>query len=130
MANLTPKQEKFCQAVVSGKTQTEAYREAYNTEKMKDSSVHCNASKMLNNTKIAQRLEELRKPVVEEVGITLKTHLDDLETLRNRAALDNNFSAAISAEIARGKAAGVHIERSVTTNLDKDLPPIEDDGWL
>lgn len=130
MTKLTAKQEKFCQSVASGKSQAEAYREAYDTKKMKDSSVYSNASQLLNRTKIAQRVEELRQPVIEEVGITLKTHLEDLLELRKSAAEDGSFSAAISAEIARGKAAGVHIERSVTTNLDKDLPPIEDDGWL
>lgn len=130
MAGLTSKQEKFAQGIASGKSQADAYREAYNVQNMKDNSIHVNASKVLANTKVALRVEELRQPIVEEVGITLKTHLEDLLALRQAAVADRSFSAAISAEIARGKAAGVHVERSVVQSLDKDLSPLEDDGWL
>ena len=130
MAGLTSKQEKFAQGIASGKSQADAYREAYNVQNMKDNSIHVNASKVLANTKVALRVEELRQPIVEKVGITLKTHLEDLLALRQAAVADRSFSAAISAEIARGKAAGVHVERSVVQSLDKDLSPLEDDGWL
>lgn len=130
MAGLTSKQEKFAQGIASGKSQADAYREAYNVQNMKDNSIHVNASKVLANTKVALRVEELRQPIVEEVGITLKTHLEDLLALRQAAVADRSFSAAISAEIARGKAAGVHVERSVVQSLDKGLSPLEDDGWL
>ena len=38
--SLTPKQEKFVQGIVSGKlSQREAYKQAYNTSRMKDKSI-------------------------------------------------------------------------------------------
>ena len=122
---LTPKQEAFAQAVVSGMTQADAYRAAFNAAKMKDSSIHVNASKLMADAKVAQRVEKLREPVVKEAQITLKGHIDDLRRLRNMAVKEKQMSAAISAEIACGKAAGLYVERveaSITSQVIVYLP--------
>ena len=47
--------------------------------------------------------------------MTLETHLRDLMMLRNLAVKEKQISAAIGAEVARGKAAGIHIEKSEST---------------
>lgn len=60
MSKLTQKQEKFVQALISGKSQREAYKEAYNAANMKDSTVDSNACRLLNNSKVAARYEELK----------------------------------------------------------------------
>ena len=43
--------------------------------------------------------------------------------LRNMAAKEKQYSAAITAEVARGKASGVHVERVEHTG--KDGGPME-----
>lgn len=43
--------------------------------------------------------------------MTLQGHLDDLKRLRDAAAGAEQFSAAIKAEIARGKAAGLYTDK-------------------
>ena len=60
---LTKKQEKFVSELIKGKSQREAYKAAYDTSRMKDSSVDVNASKLVKSAKVAQRLEELRTKV-------------------------------------------------------------------
>lgn len=60
MSKLTQKQEKFVQALISGKSQREAYKEAYNAVNMKDATVDSNACRLLNNSKVAARYNELR----------------------------------------------------------------------
>lgn len=60
MSKLTQKQEKFVQALISGKSQREAYKEAYNAANMKDSTVDSNACRLLNNSKVAARYNELK----------------------------------------------------------------------
>lgn len=60
---ITKKQEKFVSELIKGKSQREAYKAAYDTSKMKDSSVDVNASKLVKSAKVAQRLEELRTKV-------------------------------------------------------------------
>lgn len=124
---LTPKQEAFAQAVASGMNQSDAYRAAYSAGKMKPSSVNVNASKLSADAKVAQRVAELREPVAKRAQITLESHLDDLLRLRNMAAKEKQYSAAITAEVARGKASGVHVEQSKVTSLVATLTPDEFD---
>ena len=110
---LTPKREKFSEELASGKNPSDAYRAAYDTSKMQVETVRKRASELAQNGDIRGRLGALRAPIAEAVGITLESHLRDLLDLRNQAAEGGQFSAAISAEIARGKAAGVVVDDRV-----------------
>lgn len=58
---LTEKQERFCNYYLdTDGNASEAYRMAYDTSNMKPESVWCNASKLLSNAKVVQRVAELR----------------------------------------------------------------------
>lgn len=125
---MTPKQERFAQEVASGKTQADAYRVAFNVRPgTKPESVQQNASRIMANVKVASRVAELRAPVAQKAQITLESHLADLQMLRDKAMESNQLSAAISAEIARGKASGVHVEKSEQTVTTKSLPASVDE---
>ena len=113
MNKLTAKQELFCEEVVSGKTQAEAYRIAYSAQDMKDKTIWSKASELMTNGKVTGRIEELRLPVIKEAQLTLKSHLDNLLEIREHAVEDRNWSAAVSAETARGKAAGLHTGKAI-----------------
>jgi phage terminase small subunit len=76
---LTAKQEAFCQAIVSGMSQADAYRKAYNAEKMKPATVQESASRMMADRKIAARVEEIRAPVVAEARYDLKAAMLECE---------------------------------------------------
>jgi phage terminase small subunit len=93
-------------------SQADAYRDAYNVKTKNKKSVWELSSQLADNIKVSSRIAELRKPVAEKAQITLESHLDDLLRLRNLAVKEHQISAAINAEIARGKAAGIHIEKS------------------
>ena len=69
-ASLTIKQEKFCNKYLECGNASEAYRYAYDCSKMSDNSVWCNASQLLADTKVAQRLEYLKSHLAEASGIT------------------------------------------------------------
>lgn len=60
---LTAKQDAFAQAIASGSTQADAYRKAYNAGGMKDGAIYREASLLLDNPKVAKRVEELRAEV-------------------------------------------------------------------
>lgn len=109
---LTPKQEAFCLAYLETGNASEAYRRAYDAENMKPESINRKAKDVIDNVKIAARIEALRKPALKRAQMTLEGHLADLQMLRDKALEADQFSAAISAEIARGKASGVHVEKS------------------
>jgi phage terminase small subunit len=94
---LTAKQEAFVQALVTGVNQSDAYRAAFNVgAKTKPETVNQAASRLMANSNITARVVELRKQVAEIAQITLKSHLDDLLRLRNMAAKEKQYSAAIS----------------------------------
>lgn len=110
---LTPKQERFAQEVASGKTQADAYRAAFDVgASTKPETIQKRACELMADGKVRGRVAELRAPIAAKAQITLESHLEALETLRDKASKANQFSAAISAEVARGKAAGVHVEKS------------------
>lgn len=116
---LTPKQERFAMAVASGKTQSDAYREAYNvrpTTKME--TINQQASRLLANSNIYARVEELRKPIAQKAMITLESHIERLKELAALAVDTGQIAAAIKAEELCGKASGIYIERRQLTGLD------------
>ena len=125
--DLTPKQETFANAVASGKTQADAYRAAYSAGKMKDATIQSKACILMKDGKVRARVDELRKPIAKKAQITLESHLEDLQKLRNMAVKEKQYSAAISAEIARGTAAGVHGEKTESTVTTRELPATVDD---
>lgn len=62
MAKLTPQQEKFAQAIaLEDMNQADAYRSAYNTNRMTDKSIWEKASELASNVKVTARIAELRK---------------------------------------------------------------------
>ena len=109
---LTQKQENFCAAYIEIGNASDAYRKAYPGTRMSNKTLNEAASRLLKNSKVVARLEELRKPVAESAQITLSQHLSELEELRELAKEEGKYGPAIQAEIARGKAAGLYVERS------------------
>lgn len=79
MIKLTPKQEKFCQEIVKGASQSDAYRVAYKPKKMKDKSIHERASTVAADVKVASRIQELMAPVIAKVQVTREDWLTKME---------------------------------------------------
>ena len=126
MPSLTPQREKFAQAVASGMNQSDAYRKAFKVRKgTKPLSINQAASKLMADPNIHARVGVLREPVAKKAMITLESHLEDLQRLRNMAVKAEQFGAAITAEVARGKAAGIVVEKGQInlTNSDGSLRP-------
>lgn len=119
MSELTPKQEAFAQAVASGKSQSDAYRAAYTVrESTKPETVNQAASRLMADSNVSARVEELRQPVVEAAQITLKSHLERLQALSDAAEKGGQYSAAITAEVARGKASGLYVDKTELTGAN------------
>lgn len=124
-AKLTAKQEAFCQAIVSGMSQADAYRAAYNASNMKPPSVQVNASKLMANAKVALRVKELRAPVMEELRYDLKAAMEEAKEAFEVAKRKENGGAMVAAATLRAKLNGLLVDRSeIRTgpldNLDHD----------
>jgi hypothetical protein len=65
---LTTKQETFSKLVaLDGLIPSEAYRQAYDTNPINQSSIHEQSSKLMSNNKVKTRIKELRDTVESEI---------------------------------------------------------------
>lgn len=130
---ITPKQEKFVQEIVKGKTQYEAYKIAYPTsEKWKRNSIDCEAGKLMADTRILQRLEELRAPIIKKCQMTAEDLIRDLEKAKTMAMETEQISPYINAVMGQAKLLGLDkqvIEGAVTVvtmaMVKKDGKPLK-----
>ena len=118
---LTDKQIKFAELLVynEGKMSPAeaAYEAGYKTRPRQ-------AASELRNPKLSplvvKYIGELRAEIQEKYGITFEKHLGELAKLREDARAKGAWSAAINAEIARGKAGGLYVDQKLVLsgNLD------------
>lgn len=66
--SLTNKQEKFIQGLLSGLSQREAYKQAYDASRMKDKTVDEVASRLLKQDKINARYSKLKQEVLNKIA--------------------------------------------------------------
>ena len=110
---LTPKQEKFAQNVAKGMRKKDAAQQAGYSEKNAGRAGTVLSSDQ--NPLVKNRIHELQTKAADKAELTLGTHLVDLKEIRDGAMRNRAWSAAVTAEVARGKAAGLYVNRSELT---------------
>tara|TARA_R110000744_G_scaffold170732_1_gene288956 strand:+ start:276 stop:755 length:480 start_codon:yes stop_codon:yes gene_type:complete len=110
---LTPKQEKFAQNVAKGMSKTQAAMDAGYSAKNAQKAGTALASDQ--NPKIKDRIQTLQTRAANLVSVNLGTHLNDLKDIRDGAVGAGMWSAAVAAEVARGRAAGLYVQKSELT---------------
>lgn len=111
--HLTLKREKFCQAVAEGVNKLDAYRLAYPTTKMKDNVASTEASKLLQNPNVYQRISELRNMLVEKVLWTREESVNSLkEVIKNPSRASDVVAAVKELNAMHGFNAAQKIELS------------------
>jgi len=112
---LTEMQIKFAYELVTNegrKTATEcAVVAGYSTNAAKIS-----ASKLQNPKLyplVVQYIGELRSEFQKKYDVTFERHITELSKLRDEARESKAWSAAVNAEVARGKAAGLYVEQKI-----------------
>ena len=119
---LSERQIKFAELLVYNEGRKSASECAYEAGYV---SRPRQAASELRNPKysplVVKYIGELRAEIQEKHGIDFNRHLGELSKLRDDASKKGAWSAAINAEIARGKAAGLYIDQKIvmTGNLDK-----------
>ena len=88
MSKLTTKQENFVQGLVAGLSQRDAYKQAYKTDRMKDSTINVKASELVKDGKITVRYRELLKEYSNMNLWTREAAFNEYEWLKNRAKED------------------------------------------
>ena len=83
-----------------------------------------NAASKLQNAKmyplVVQYIGELRTENQKKYDVTFESHITELGKIKNEALKNKAWSAAVNAEVARGKVAGLYIEQKIirTGKLD------------
>ena len=109
---LTAKQEQFVQNIIQGMSQADAYRSAYSCKNMSDNSIYVNASKLMADAKVAQRVKELREQLAKP---SIMTAQERLEWLTERIADDDvDINAKLKAIDIMNKMQGEYIQKVET----------------
>ena len=112
---LTEQQIKFAQLLVTNegrKTPTECAVEAGYAKE----SAKVRASELRNPQRfplVVQYIGELREELQKKYEVTYEKHISELGKIRQQALQKGAWSAAVNAEVARGKAAGLYIEQKI-----------------
>jgi phage terminase small subunit len=110
---LTEKQRKFAFELVTNEgriTGTEAAKRAgYSSPRER-------AYELQNPRKfplVVKYIGEIRDELQKKYDITFKRHISELAKIRDQAREKGAWSAAVNAEVARGKAGGLYVEQKI-----------------
>ena len=108
-------QQKFAQLLVTNegrKTPTECAIEAgYDKD-----TAYVRASELRNPKKyplVVKYIGEIREEYQKKYDVDYGKHIAELGKIRQQALAKGAWSAAVNAEVARGKAAGLYIEQKI-----------------
>ena len=112
---LTEQQIKFANLLIADEGRKTATQCAIEAGYAKDSARQ--AASILQNPKkyplVVQYIGELRAEWQKKFEVTFGSHITELARLRDEAKDKKAWSAAVNAEVARGKAAGLYIEQKI-----------------
>ena len=125
---LSEQQKKFAELLVYNegrKTPTECAKEAGYAE----GSCHVTASRLRDpnfSPLVVKYIGELRSEIQKKYEVSFERHITELGRIRQEALAKGAVSAATTAEVARGKAAGLYIEQKIIRTGKLEDMSIED----
>ena len=112
---LTEMQMKFAHEIVSNEGRKNGTECAISAGYAEDSA-GVRAAELQNPKRfplVVKYIGELREEYQKKYAVTFERHIAELGKLRMEALKKGAWSAAINAEVARGKAAGLYIEQKI-----------------
>lgn len=125
---LTPKQEKFAQSVaLENMNYSDAYRSAYNTERMTDKTVNEKASLLKDEDKIKARIKELREAATTPKVMTAQRRKEWLTEVVNDPKIDIRVRLQASDQLNRMEGEYVQkVEAEVTNAVNINIELSDD----
>jgi hypothetical protein len=118
------RQERFAQELAMGRSQGEAYAlSGYRLSTV--GARDANASRLLRNDKVAERVAELRAEAAASTAITVESLIREATDIQRAATADGNHSAAIAAVVTKAELAGLWIERKENKNTNFNTQVID-----
>jgi len=115
ITRLTEMQMKFAHEIVSNEGRKNGTECAISAGYAQDSA-GVRAAELQNPKRfplVVKYIGELRDEYQKKYAVTFERHIAELGKLRMEALKKGAWSAAINAEVARGKAAGLYIEQKI-----------------
>jgi len=128
ITRLTELQRRFAHEIVSNEGRKNGTECAISAGYAEDSA-GVRAAELQNPKRfplVVKYIGELREEYQKKYAVTFERHISELARIRIDALKKGAWSAAVNAEVARGKAAGLYIEQKIirTGKID-DLSEIE-----
>ena len=128
ITRLTELQRRFAHEIVSNEGRKNGTECAVSAGYAEDSA-GVRAAELQNPKRfplVVKYIGELREEYQKKYAVTFERHITELGKIRAEALRKGAWSAAVNAEVARGKAAGLYIEQKIirTGKLD-DLSETE-----
>jgi len=122
ITRLTEMQMKFAHEIVTNEGRKNGTECAISAGYAEDSA-RVRASELRNPQRyplVVQYIGEIREEYQKKYDVTYGRHITELGKIRQEALKKGAWSAAVKAEVARGKAAGLYIEQKIirTGKLD------------
>ena len=112
---LTEMQMKFAHEIVTNEGRKNATECATDAGYTKDTAVV--KASQLQNPKlyplVVKYIGELREEYQKKYAVTFERHISELAKIRIDALKKGAWSAAVNAEVARGKAAGLYVDQKI-----------------
>ena len=108
---LTAKQELFVQKIIEGMSQADAYRSAYSCKNMSDNAIYREASLLMSNPKVAQRISELRGELAKPSIMSAQERLEWLTRFVNTGVEFTLSSEKIRAIDVMNKMTGEYVTK-------------------
>ena len=115
ITRLTEMQRKFAHEIVSNEGRKNGTECAISAGYAEDSA-GVRAAELQNPKKfplVVKHIGELREEYQKKYAVTFERHISELGRIRIDALKKGAWSAAVNAEVARGKAAGLYIEQKI-----------------
>ena len=111
--HLTDKQKRFARELVyndGSKTKTQCAIDAGYSK----TRAGVSGAELTNPRKyplVVRRIQGLEKELQQKFDVTFDRHIRKLSEIRDEAMKKGNLTAAVTAEVQRGRAAGLYVER-------------------
>ena len=125
---LTAKQERFAKGIAEGMSQADAYRSAYSCKNMSDNAIYREASLLVSDPKISQRLKELTAMAAKPTIMNAQRRKEWLTEVINNPEVDIN--ARLKASDQLNKMEGEYtqkIEAEVKERVTINISLVDDD---
>jgi len=119
MKQPTQKQINFVHKYLECGNASEAYRFAYNADKMKQEVIAVKACEMLKKGNIEVMVEELRAKAAEEAVITVHDLIKELEEARMAALTAETVQASAATSATMGKARLLGLDKQIIESTNK-----------